>query len=1123
MQDNDRLATVSQDSDIDLELTQTQSQDEDNRRSRTIIQDDSTEIGATVSQNEDIETVSTLPQYTDDTHSINNKTDEIALSNEMFYISDNGRLRLEIKKEDKIEVKSGEAILFKNKVPTYTDKEIEVVIKVFKNIDIHSDAKKLENRKNILKLLYENRKEAEENNLASVISYGKVIIGDKEYFAEVYRYYSKGDLSNKVPIKYEEIEKNIIPSLLKALKYLHIHNIVHRDIKPENIYIDSGGKIYLGDFGIARYIEGNGIEYDSKKIGTPGYSSPELLTPSTGIVGKESDYYSLGQTLFTLYTGKMMYASIIKTDVRNQNLIGYMLYDNYIELDRLKDHRLFHALVKGLLNSAPSYRFNDTHIEKFLNKDNSLIRDAKLNKKDEFNLPLNIFEKSFYSKDEIFEFLIENKNMVNEILDNRYLSENFDRNNMPIDRDKIKEIEEKYSKGDSFEKKYQIFKLYRFLKEDIFIWDNKEIKDYRDITSIPAKDLKELLQREEIYEFFKQKFDFDDEIINILQDIREFYPEKIACILNILFDPVNNKKEIKNFTYQGKNLESLITECIQDKNFNILLKGIIRNANSNIVALFSLLYFNGYPKVDPTEFFIALEENVKENKTKVKIRENFLEYNIDNINKSYQKLIEMISSIKNRYYEATGTESEEILNNICACEIFIERMDINEIRKNIGNFEYEYRRFEKRFEDNPYSVIKKSYLQDSIITRYYNKYPINKLGQYQAKFNNEISEKKAAFEELKRSHIKENIIPLFLVSIISFILAYILSMKDLYNKYITIDNTIIKMLIPQFRYLFYVIGIYFLVKTIISMILKLSVNYKDIENKYTDIFNKTFENEFINSIYKRIQDREDSKFAEDYFQVNIELNKLEEKYDNTIKSHKKIREIQKFLPALAMMLVLFWVFKNVNIFSNQYFLFKLYGYFLSLAIIYILVIERYTKTLFYSKNILLALSIISVVGLFMYRYIVENSSIFGLGIPEIFNVLRPALIGVILLILLFRYINNIINSVNSYLFYILLIPGILIPLAFLTSPNENLKWYYFYVLIAIPGLIGFIFNRAKPIVGYLMYKIPFALLGYSLIAMTGTPMFRLTGFFNGFIMLIMGDIFAGIILAIIVGIIGAIL
>jgi len=88
----------------------------------------------------------------------------------------------------------------------------------------------------------------------------------------------------------------------------------------------------------------------------------------------------------------------------------------------------------------------------------------------------------------------------------------------------------------------------------------------------------------------------------------------------------------------------------KDKNFNILLKGIIRNANSNIVALFSLLYFNGYPKVDPTEFFIALEENVKENKTKVKIRENFLEYNIDNINKSYQKLIEMISSIKNRYY-----------------------------------------------------------------------------------------------------------------------------------------------------------------------------------------------------------------------------------------------------------------------------------------------------------------------------------------------------------------------------------------------------------------------------------------------------------------------------------------
>ncbi|MEX6493656.1 protein kinase domain-containing protein [Fusobacterium animalis] len=1110
MNDNDRLLTESQ--DLNIEIESTQSQNIDNRRSSTIIQD------------ENIEAVSTLSQYSDEPLPINSKRGEIVLSDKMLYTSDNGYLKLELKKEDRINIKSGEAILFKNKVPTNSDKKVEVIIKVFKNIDIHSDAKKLENRKNILKLLYENRKETEKNNLASVISYGKVIIGDKEYFAEVYRYYSGGDLLNKAPLKYEEIKQRIIPSLLTALRYLHSHNIVHRDIKPENIYIDANGRIYLGDFGIARYIGENNKEYDNKKFGTPGYSALELLAPSTGIVGKESDYYSLGQTLFTLYTGKMMYDSIIKGDDRNQTLIEYMLYDNYIELDRLKNHKLFQALVKGLLNSSPKNRFNDTHIDKFLIEDYSLIREAKLNKKDDFNLPLNVFGKSFYSKNEIFNFLIENKDRVNEFFNNQYISRTLDKNNIPIDCKKIEKIEKEYINGDIFEKKYQLFNLYKYLKnENIFIWDNKEIKDYREITSIPSDDLKKLLQKEEMYDFFKQKFNFDDKVIAIFQDIRKYYPEKIVSILNILFDPNNNNKREEEYTYQGKNLETLIIECIQNENFNILVKGIFRNGITNIVVLSALLYFKGYPKLNPIEFFIALEENVKENEVKIKIRKKFLEYNIDNLNETNQKLIEMISSIRNKYYEATGRESQEILDNICSCEIFIERMNINEIIKSINNFEYEYKRFERKFEDNPYSVIKKSYPKDSIITRYYNKYITKNINEYYNKFKTEISTKKAKFDELKTSQKKENIMSLFLVSIISFLLAYILSMKDLYIKYIAIDNSIIKLLIPEFKYLFYAIGTYFIVKVIIFIILKLSINYKDIEKKCTDIFNKTYGSQIADFIYTGICEKKDSKFIEDYSEVDTELNKLEEKYINTNNTYEKVKKIQFFLPAFSMMLVLFLIFKNVNIFDNEYFLFKLYGYFLSLAIIYVLAIDKYLKTFFYSKNIFLVLSLIFTVGLYLYKYIAEYSIIYGLNIFETLKLHKAVLIASVLLILLINNIKDTIENVNSYLFYILLIPGILIPLSFLTLSNENLKWYYFYILIAIPGLIGFIFNRAKPIVGYLMYKIPFALLGYSLIMMSGTPMFRLTGFFNGFVMLIMGDIFAGIVLLIIIGIIGSIL
>ena len=443
-----------------------------------------------ISQNENLKKNLTIPVRQSDDKDIsrqsttlldNSSTDESIFDNSL-YISDNKLLELKIKKEDRLDIESGESILFKNKVSNNEKKEVEVLIKVFKNIDIESDAKKLENRKKILELVYEKRKEVEENNLARVISYGKVIANSKEYFAEVYRYYSGGDLLDKIPLKYEEIKTNIIPSLLKALRYLHSHNIVHRDIKPENIYMDEKRKIYLGDFGIARYIGDELIDYDKEKYGTPGYTAPELLLLNTGRVLKESDYYSLGQTLYTLYTGELMYKSISDKELLHNN----MILDKYYGFSNFKEHRLLEALIKGLLKYSVSERFNDEDIKKFIEGNNSLNMEDENN----FDSPLKIYGKNLWSKSEIYNFLIKNKDKIDDILNKQYLSEFFETREMLTDRDAIQEIEENYLKGrNSFEKKYQIFELYKFFKEKyIFIWDNKEIKTHKDITTIPAQD-----------------------------------------------------------------------------------------------------------------------------------------------------------------------------------------------------------------------------------------------------------------------------------------------------------------------------------------------------------------------------------------------------------------------------------------------------------------------------------------------------------------------------------------------------------------------------------------------------------------------------------------------------------
>ena len=1082
-----------------------------------------------ISQNENLKKNLTIPVRQSDDKDIsrqsttlldNSSTDESIFDNSL-YISDNKLLELKIKKEDRLDIESGESILFKNKVSNNEKKEVEVLIKVFKNIDIESDAKKLENRKKILELVYEKRKEVEENNLARVISYGKVIANSKEYFAEVYRYYSGGDLLDKIPLKYEEIKTNIIPSLLKALRYLHSHNIVHRDIKPENIYMDEKRKIYLGDFGIARYIGDELIDYDKEKYGTPGYTAPELLLLNTGRVLKESDYYSLGQTLYTLYTGELMYKSIINNKELFHNDI---LRDKYYGFSKFKEHKLLEALIKGLLKYSVSERFNDEDIKKFLEGNESLKRKVNMEDNNSFDSSLNIYGEKLWSKSEIYNFLIKNKDKIDEILNKEVLSEFFERNKMPTDRNAIQEIEENYLKGrNSFEKKYQIFKLYRFFKEEnIFIWDNEEIKTYKDITTIPAQDLKKLLEKGVIKEFLTN-LKCEPDFIKKLDEIRKYPEDRIACILNIYFDTNNNGKKVDEYTYQGKNLNSLITEYIETKDKNNLL-----------TPLLSLLYIYGYPNIDENNLLLILEENAKENSVKIKIREEYLKSkNIltnENISISdrYKSLEDMIQDIKNHKYEATGKESKEILANICSCEIFPNRMNINEIRKSINNFEYEYQRFQAKFEDNPYAVMNKTYTEDSIITRYCNKYLENEqLNKYTREFKQEVSQKKSSFDELKPNNTNNERIPLlFLVSVIFFVLAYAFSRTDLYIKYIIVDNSVIKLLLPQFRYLFYSIAIYFLVKAMIFLILTSTLNHKAIEKKYNNLYDENFGKNFDNTldyIYYSITSKEDVKFEQDYSETNEKLNKLKEKYNDVIVRYEKLRKIQLFLPVISMMLVLFFVFKNLNIFTNEYFMFKLYGYFLSVAIIYVIATERKLKTLYYSKNIFLALSIISIVGLYLYQYSTFYTLDFNLGLLENLKLHKVGLIGVSLLILLNLYLQDIIETNKSYFFYILLIPGIIVPLTFLTL-NLNLKWYYFYFLLALPGAIGIVSYRDhKRIIGYLMYKIPFALLGYSLITMTGTPMFKLTGFFNAFVMLFMGDIFVGIVLVIVLGIIGTIL
>lgn len=90
----------------------------------------------------------------------------------------------------------------------------------------------------------------------------------------------------------------IFSAVCGAIQFAHFKGLVHCDLKPSNIMIDTTGKVFVTDFGIARMTDA--ATATMVGAGTPAYMAPEQVrgkdpTPQT-------DVYALGIVLFEMLT-----------------------------------------------------------------------------------------------------------------------------------------------------------------------------------------------------------------------------------------------------------------------------------------------------------------------------------------------------------------------------------------------------------------------------------------------------------------------------------------------------------------------------------------------------------------------------------------------------------------------------------------------------------------------------------------------------------------------------------------------------------------------------------------------------------------------------------------------------
>ncbi len=98
--------------------------------------------------------------------------------------------------------------------------------------------------------------------------------------------------------------------ICNAVDHAHQQGIIHRDLRPGNVLVTDQGLIKVADFGTSRFLEI--AAHGTTVIGSPPYMAPEQFQ---GKAVFASDIYSLGVTMYQMFTGVLPYDTPMPGDL----------------------------------------------------------------------------------------------------------------------------------------------------------------------------------------------------------------------------------------------------------------------------------------------------------------------------------------------------------------------------------------------------------------------------------------------------------------------------------------------------------------------------------------------------------------------------------------------------------------------------------------------------------------------------------------------------------------------------------------------------------------------------------------------------------------------------------------